>query len=76
MPPTSSERPSSRLTRLDPDRFEAYWDFYKLGETCDHRTVHERANGTTIPVRTITTCRRTHDTVYHFGTGSGRLTAK
>jgi len=54
--------------RLDADRFDEYWDSYALDETRDHRTVHERADGTTVPVRTVTTCRRIYDTVYHFGT--------
>ena len=49
---------------LDADR----WDSHEPGETRDHRTVHRRADGTTVPVRTVTTCRRTHGTVYQFGT--------
>jgi len=54
--------------RLDADRFDEYRDSYETGETRSHRAAHERADGTTVPVRTVTTCRRIHDAVYHFGT--------
>jgi PAS domain S-box-containing protein len=53
---------------LDADRFDDYWRSYDPGETREHATVHRRADGTTVPVRTVTTSREIAGTRYHFGT--------
>ncbi|MFT4904752.1 MAG: PAS domain S-box-containing protein [Natronomonas sp.] len=53
---------------LDPVRFDDYWASYERGETREHVATHERPDGETVPVRTITTCEKIHGTVYHFGT--------
>ena len=70
---TPSELVGSHLwaanPEFDPDRFEAYWNSYDLGETRVHETVHERFDtGERVPTRTTTTHVRIDDTPYHIGT--------
>jgi len=70
---TPSELVGSHLWEVnpefEPDRFEAYWDSYDLGETRVHETVHERLDtGERIPTKTTTTHVRIDDTPFHIGT--------
>jgi PAS domain S-box-containing protein len=53
---------------VDPEQFEGYWASIDEGETRVDEGTHRRADGTTIPIEAITTCRTIGDTRYHFGT--------
>jgi PAS domain S-box-containing protein len=52
---------------LDRNRFDDYWDSFEVGETRVAETRHE-FEGTSTPVRVVTTCGEVDGTVHHYGT--------
>ena len=53
---------------VDPDAFQQYFDSFSPGETRHADTEHVRADGTVIPVHTVTTCVMMGGTPTHVGT--------
>lgn len=53
---------------FDADGFDSYWESFDPGETRHAETVHERADGTTVPVETVTTRMTFAGESYNVGT--------
>ncbi|MFB6218204.1 MAG: PAS domain-containing protein, partial [Halobacteriaceae archaeon] len=53
---------------FDADRFPEYWASLSPGETRTAEAELERADGSRVPVETVTTCQEFGGEQYHFGT--------